>query len=134
MNLPLRELPEDFNAFLRIGEDGQVTCYVGKIEMGQGVYTSLGQMLADELDVSLNSVKMVMGDTDICPWDQGTWGSLSTRAFGPHLRAAGAEARGVLLELAAEHLDRPAKKRSWSSTTAWCTTAATDATTYPTPS
>ena len=109
-NLPLHELPKDFNAFLRVGEDGQVTCFVGKIEMGQGVHTSLGQMLADELDVSLGSVKMVMGDTDICPWDQGTWGSLSTRAFSPYLRAAGAEARTVLLELAAEHLDRPVKK------------------------
>ena len=107
---PRNELPKDFNAFLRVGEDGEVSCFVGKIEMGQGVITSLGQMLADELDVSLDSVHMVMGDTDLCPWDMGTWGSLSTRSFGPHLRAAGAEARAVLLELAAQHLDRAAGK------------------------
>jgi nicotinate dehydrogenase subunit B len=46
----------------------------------------------------------VMGDTDICPWDQGTWGSMTTRFFGPPLRAAAAEARAVLVELAAERL------------------------------
>jgi len=71
-------LPDDFNAFLRVGEDGQVTCFTGK--------------------------DMVMGDTDLCPWDRGTFGSMTTRFFGPPLRAAAAEARAVLLELAAEYL------------------------------
>lgn len=102
-----RTLPTDFNAFLKIGEDGRVSCYTGKIEMGQGVFTSLSQMLADELDVSLDAVDMVMGDTDLCPWDMGTFGSMTTRFFGPPLRAAGAEARRVLLELASEHLKTP---------------------------
>ena len=97
-------LPTDFNAFLRIGEDGRVSLFTGKIEMGQGVVTSLGQMLADELDVPLDAVDMVMGDTDLCPWDMGTFGSMSTRFFGPPLRKAGAEARAVLLELASEKL------------------------------
>jgi nicotinate dehydrogenase subunit B len=100
-------LPSDFNAFLRIREDGSVTCFTGKIEMGQGVVTSLAQMLAEELDVSLETVHMVMGDTDLCPYDMGTFGSMSTRFFGPPLRAAGAEARGVLLELASEQLGVP---------------------------
>ncbi len=102
-----RSLPSDFNAFLRIGADGRVTCYTGKIEMGQGNLTGLAQMLAEEVDVSLESVDMVMGDTLLCPWDGGTWGSTSTRGFGPPLRAAGAEARSVLLELAAERLRVP---------------------------
>ena len=100
-------LPTDFNAFLRISENGRVSCYTGKIEMGQGIVTSLAQMLADELDVSLDVVDMVMGDTDLCPWDMGTFGSRSTRFFGPPLRAAGAEARRVLLELASENLKIP---------------------------
>lgn len=100
-------MPTDFNAYLRIGEDGRVACYTGKIEMGQGVHTSLAQMLADELDVSLDSVDMVMGDTDLCPWDRGTFGSMSTRFFGPSLRNAGAEARRVMLQLASEHLKIP---------------------------
>ncbi len=97
-------LPSDFNAFLRIGADGRVTGYTGKIEMGQGNLTGLMQLLADEVDVSLESVDMVMGDTLLCPWDGGTWGSTSIRSFGPALRAAAAEARSVLLELAAERL------------------------------
>jgi isoquinoline 1-oxidoreductase len=97
----------DFNAYLRIGEDGRVTCYTGKIEMGQGPVTSLAQTLADELDVSLDSVDMVMGDTALCPFDAGTWGSTTTPRFGPILRAAGAEARAVLIGLASVRLKVP---------------------------
>ena len=76
-----RGLPTDFNAFLKIGEDGRVACYTGKIEMGQGIVTGLAQEIADELDVPLDAVDMVMGDTDLCPFDGGTFGSLSTRSF-----------------------------------------------------
>lgn len=102
-----RSLPKDYNAFLHIAEDGTVSCFTGKIEMGQGIITSLAQMMADELNVPFGKVKMVMGDTDLCPWDGGTWGSLSTRSFGPNMRAAAAEARGVLLSLASETLKVP---------------------------
>ena len=63
----------DFNAFFRIGPDGRITCFTGKIEMGQGVITSLAQMLADELVVPLTSVDMVMGDTLLCQYDRGTF-------------------------------------------------------------
>ena len=97
-------MPTDFNAFVRIAPDGRVSCLTGKIEMGQGIITSLAQMLAEELDVPVASVDMVMGDTDLCPYDMGTWGSLTTRFFGPPLREAAAEARGVLIQLASEHL------------------------------
>jgi len=99
-----QQLPQDFNAFLRIGEDGRVTGFTGKVEYGQGIITSMAQILAEELDVPLDSVEMVMGDTDLCPWDMGTFGTMSTRVFGPALRAAAAEARAVLIELAAEQL------------------------------
>jgi len=105
--LPLiqrREVPEDFNAFITIYEDGTVICHVGKIEMGQGPITSLPQQVADELDVSIESIKMLMGDTGICSYDAGTWGSLTTREYSHYLRAACAEARAVLIELATEHL------------------------------
>ena len=97
----------DFNAYLRIGEDGRVTCFTGKVELGQGPMTSLAQTLADELDVPLESVDMVMGDTARCPYDAGTWGSMTTPYFGPVLRAAGAEARAVLIGLAAVRLKVP---------------------------
>ena len=102
-----RSLPTDYNAFLRIAEDGTVTCFTGKIEMGQGIITSLPMMMADELNVPLEKVKIVMGDTDLCPFDQGTWGSMTTRGFGPNMRAAAAEARGVLLDLASAQLGVP---------------------------
>ena len=102
-----RGVPKDYNAFLRIAEDGTVTCYTGKIEMGQGIITSLPQMMADELNVPLERIKIVMGDTDVCPWDQGTWGSLTTRVFGQIMRTASAEARGVLLDLASAQLGVP---------------------------
>jgi len=102
-----REYPEDFNAYLRIHENGRVSCLSGKIEQGQGVITSLGQMLAEELDVPMEAVDVILGDTDICPWDMGTFGSRTTKYFGPALREAAAEAREVLLQLAAEHLKTP---------------------------
>ena len=105
-----RGYPTDVNAYLRIGEDGRVTVFSGKIEMGQGVMTSLAQMLAEELGAPLESIDMVMGDTDRCPWDMGTFGSLTTRMFGPAVRAAAAEARAVLLQLGAERLGLPAER------------------------
>jgi nicotinate dehydrogenase subunit B len=97
----------DFNAFLRIAEDGRITLFTGKICMGQGPVTSLPQELAEELDAPMSSIDIIMGDTDLCPHDGGTWGSMTTRQFGQSLRAAGAEARAVLLDLAAESLKVP---------------------------
>ncbi len=105
--LPLirqREVPEDFNAFLTIHENGTVICHVGKIEMGQGIITSLPQQVADELDVSPDSIQMEMGDTATCSYDAGTWGSLTTREYSHYVRAAAAEARAVLIRMAGEYL------------------------------
>jgi len=105
-----RSLTKDYNAFLQIAEDGTVRCYTGKIEMGQGPITSLPQMMADELNVPLEKIKMIMGDTDLCPYDAGTWGSQTTQTFGPAMRAAAAEARGVLVDLASAKLGVPASR------------------------
>lgn len=116
-----RGYPTDINAYLRIGEDGRVTVYSGKIEMGQGVMTSLAQMAADELGVALESIDMVMGDTELCPYDMGTYGSMSTRFFGPALRGAAAEAKAVLLELASERLKTPKEKLSTENGVAFVT-------------
>ena len=99
--------PEDPNAYLRIGENGRVTLFSGKVEMGQGINTSLSQMAAEELGVSLDAIDIVMGDTDLVPFDRGTWGSLTTRFFGPAVRAASAEARTVMMKLASERLGVP---------------------------
>ncbi len=59
--------PEDFNAYLRIAEDGHVTCYAGKVELGQGVTASLAQMLAEELEVPFDSVSIVLGRHNAMP-------------------------------------------------------------------
>lgn len=102
--------PEDFNAYLAIGNDGRVTVFSGKIEMGQGVMTSQAQMVAEELGVALSAIDMVLGDTDRCPPDMGTFGSLTTRMFGPALRAAAAKARATLLQLASRRLGAPVEQ------------------------
>ncbi len=102
-----RSLPTEFNAFLQIAEDGSVNCYTGKIEMGQGAITSLAQIMADELEVPFEKVKMVMGDTDLCPWDGGTSGSNTIRTFSPRMRIAAAEAKTVLIQLGSDYLNVP---------------------------
>ncbi len=103
------ELPE-FNAYLRVKEDGRVDCFSGKIEMGQGITTSLRQILADELEVGIDKIDIIMGDTELCPHDDGTWGSMTSRFHDPLIRAAAAEAREVLKKLAAEKLGIPVEQ------------------------
>src|SRR5450759_4867914 len=96
------ELPKDVGAWLHIGSDGAVTVFTGKVEMGQNIRTSLAQQVAEELRVPLDSIRIVMGDTDSTPWDMGTFGSRTTPTMGPPLRAAAATAREQLLDLAGE--------------------------------
>jgi nicotinate dehydrogenase subunit B len=103
-------VPSDFNAFLRIREDNRVDCLVGKVELGQGAMTSLAQALAEELDVAFDSVDVTMGDTGLCPYDMGTFGSMTTPLLVPVVRRAGAEARAVLLSMAAERLGAPVER------------------------
>jgi len=105
-----RSLSKDFNAFLQITEAGLVNCYTGKIEMGQGAISSLPQIMADELEVPYERVKMIMGDTDLCPYDRGTSGSNTIRTFSLFMRAAAAEAKAVLLLLASEKLKLPVSR------------------------
>jgi isoquinoline 1-oxidoreductase len=102
--------PTDFNAYLRVGPDGRVDCRVGKVDMGQGEMTALAQCLADELDVAYDSVDMLMGDTELCPWDSGTGSSNCIQVFSLVLRRVAAEARAVLLEMAAEQLQAPVER------------------------
>ena len=103
------DLPE-FNAFLRVKEDGRVDCFSGKIEMGQGANTSLAQVLAEELEVGIDKIDMIMGDTELSPHDDGTWGSMTTRFHDPVIRAAAAEAREVLKKLASKKLGVPVEQ------------------------
>ena len=102
--------PTDLNAYLKIGADGRVTCLAGKVELGQGAMTELAAALAEELDVPLERIDVVLGDTDLCPYDMGTFGSMCTPLLWPAVRRAGAEARAVLLQMAAERLKVPADR------------------------
>jgi CO/xanthine dehydrogenase Mo-binding subunit len=69
--------------------------------------TELALALAEELDVAFDSIDVLLGDTDLCPYDMGTFGSMTTPLLIPAVRRAGAEARAVLLQLAAEKLGVP---------------------------
>ncbi|MBI3944541.1 MAG: xanthine dehydrogenase family protein molybdopterin-binding subunit [Armatimonadetes bacterium] len=100
----------DWNAFLRIGEDGSITLFSGKVELGQGIHVALAQVVAEELDVPVERVETIQADTDRCPFDAGTFGSRSIRFHAPLLRMAAAEARGVLVQIAAEQWQLPTEK------------------------
>jgi len=96
--------PNDIGAWIHIDEDGGVTVFTGKVEMGQNIRTSLAQAVAEELHVPLPMIHLVMGDTDLTPFDMGTFGSLSTPTMAPRLRKAAAAAREMLIDLAAQQL------------------------------
>ncbi|MBI3117841.1 MAG: molybdopterin-dependent oxidoreductase, partial [Candidatus Hydrogenedentes bacterium] len=89
-------------ARLHIGEDGVVTVLTGKVEVGQGARTQLAMAAAEELRVPLDKIAMQMADTSMTPDDGGTYGSRTTPANVPEVRAAAAAARELLLETAAK--------------------------------
>lgn len=93
--------PKELAAWLHVGEDGVVTAFTGKAEVGQNIRTSLTQAVAEELRVPAASVRLVMGDTDLTPYDMGTFGSRTTPFMAPLVRRAAAAARDLLIELAA---------------------------------
>ena len=92
----------EIGAWLHISEEESVTVYIGKVEMGQNIHTSLTQVVAEELPVPLSSIRLVMGDTDLSPFDRGTAGSRSTPTMAPQLRKVAAAARELLMDLAAQ--------------------------------
>jgi nicotinate dehydrogenase subunit B len=101
-------LPREIDAWLHIGENGEVTVFTGKVEVGQNIRTSLSQAVAEELCVSIACVHLVMGDTQLVPFDMGTFGSRTTPVMNLQLRRVSAAARDVLLALAAKQWDTDA--------------------------
>ncbi len=95
-------LPQDISAWLHVNENGDVTVFTGKVEVGQNIRASLTQAVAEELRVTPGSVSLLMGDTDRVPFDMGTFGSRTTPTMNPQLRRAAAAAREVLIGLAAD--------------------------------
>jgi CO/xanthine dehydrogenase Mo-binding subunit len=90
--------------WIAIEPDGTVIAYSGKVETGTGVRTALAQIVAEELDVPLDRVRLVMGDTGRAPDEGYTAGSMTVRMGGDQLRKAAAAARQALMERAADHL------------------------------
>ena len=98
---PNESLPKEIGAWLHIGENGAATVYTGKVEVGQNIRTSLSQCVAEELHIPVSKIQMVMGDTQLTPFDMGTFGSRTTPTMSPQLRKVAAAARDLLIGLAA---------------------------------
>ena len=91
--------------WLAFNEDGSLTVLSGKVELGQGIATALAQVAADELDIKLERVRVLMADTERTPDEGGTTGSRSLETSGVAIRLAAASAREHLLALAFEQLE-----------------------------
>ena len=94
--------PGEISAWLHVGEDGTITVFTGKVEVGQNIRTSLTQAVAEELHAPISSIRMVMADTELTPFDAGTFGSRTTPDMAAQLHRVGAAAREALVDLAAE--------------------------------
>ncbi len=101
---------DQLSTYLAVNADGTVTGFFGKMDMGQGLATAISQMIAEELDVPVNVVKLVMGDTALTINQGGASSSNGVQNGGKQMAAAAAEARRVLIEMAAAKLNLPADK------------------------
>jgi nicotinate dehydrogenase subunit B len=102
--------PDQLSSYIAVNADGSVSAFFGKMDMGQGVFVAIGQMVAEELDVPFKSVKVFMGDTATSVNQGGASGSTGIQDGGKQMRVASAEARRVLVDMAAEKLGVPADK------------------------
>jgi len=100
--------PDQLSSYIAVNADGTVSAFFGKMDMGQGLFVAIGQMVADELDVPFKAVRVIMGDTATSVNQGGASGSTGVQMGGKQMRAAAAEARRVLVEMAAEKLSLPA--------------------------
>ena len=88
--------PQEVGPWLHVGDNGSVSVFTGKAEMGQNTRTALVQGVAEELRMPVSSIKLIMADTDLVPYDRGTFGSRSMPDMLPQLRKVAATARKVL--------------------------------------
>src|SRR3954470_14051901 len=101
-------MPDQLSSYIAINADGTVSAFFGKMDMGHGLFVAIGQMVAEELDVPFRAVKVYMGDTANSVNQGGASGSTGIQFGGKQMRMAAAEARRVLVEMAAEKLNTPA--------------------------
>lgn len=100
--------PDQLSSYIAVNADGSVSAFFGKMDMGHGLFVAIGQMVAEELDVPFKAVKVIMGDTANSVNQGGGSGSTGIQFGGKQMRMAAAEARRVLVEMAAERLGQPA--------------------------
>jgi isoquinoline 1-oxidoreductase len=96
------DLPKEISAWLHISEEGKITVFTGKVEVGQNIRTSLAQAVAEELHASTPAIEFVMGDTQLTPFDMGTFGSRTTPTMNLQLRKVSAAACDLLKDIAAK--------------------------------
>jgi nicotinate dehydrogenase subunit B len=102
--------PDQLSSYIAVNGDGRVAAYFGKMDMGHGLHVAIGQIVAEELDVSFKSVKVFMADTATSVNQGGASGSTGIQLGGKQMRVAAAEARRVLVEMAAASLSIPADR------------------------
>src|SRR5580704_11830017 len=102
--------PDQLSSYIAVNADGSVAAFFGKMDMGHGLTVAIGQIVAEELDVPFGAVKVYMGDTATSVHQGGASGSTGIQLGGKQMRMAAAEARRVLVEMAAASLATPAEK------------------------
>ena len=110
MSLGSLQNTPSLDSWIRVNIDGTITVFTGKVELGQGLRTSLAMIAAEELDVSLDHIRIVMADTAQTPNEGSTTSSVSLENSGSAIRCAAAEARHIMLRMAAEKLDSTVEK------------------------
>jgi nicotinate dehydrogenase subunit B len=103
-------VPDQLSSYIAVNADGSVSAYFGKMDMGHGLHVAIGQIVAEELDVPFKSVEVLMGDTATSVNQGGASGSTGIQLGGKQMRMAAAEARRVLVEMAAAALSTPADR------------------------
>src|ERR1700733_2302045 len=102
--------PDQLSSYIAVNADGRVAAYFGKMDMGHGLHVAIAQIVAEELDVPFKSVRVFMADTATSVNQGGASGSTGIQLGGKQMRVAAAEARRVLIEMAAARLSVPADK------------------------
>jgi nicotinate dehydrogenase subunit B len=102
--------PDQLSSYIAVNADGRVAAYFGKMDMGHGLHVAIGQIVAEELDVPFRSVRVFMADTATSVNQGGASGSTGIQLGGKQMRMAAAEARRVLIEMAAASLSTPADR------------------------
>src|ERR1700676_90307 len=100
-------VPDQLSSYIAVNADGGVSAYFGKMDMGHGLHVAIGQIVAEELDVPFKSVEVLMGDTATSVNQGGASGSTGIQLGGKQMRMGAAEARRVLVEMAAGALSTP---------------------------